>query len=128
MIKSNTKAFYGDARTGLKQAYIQLEISGLDMGTDNAVFHINHYTVSDDEAKSLIHNNTTPIDSVKYNQLYAAVDGYISANGIDVSLLTPHEKEYLRLKIGLLIYVKTDLLEESGNTVWELEPNNWVLC
>lgn len=126
MIKSNVKAKYGDPRTGLKEAYVQLEISGLDIGINNAIFHINHYTLSDEDAKSLYHSNSTSIDSLKYNDLYTAVDNYISVNNLDFSQLTNHEKEYVRLKIGLLIYVQNDLLE-SGNTVWELQPENWQL-
>lgn len=126
MIKSNVKALYGDARTGLKEAYIQIEISGLGIDSDKAVFHINHYTVSNEGAKSLYHSNSTAVDSAKYNQLYGAVDNYLSVNNMDFSQLTDHEKEYMRLKIGLLIYVQNDLLE-SGNTVWELQPENWEL-
>lgn len=127
MIKSNVKAGYGDTRTGLKEAYIQLEIEGLSLGAGTAVFHIEHYIVSDENAKRLYHSNSTLIDSSKYNMLYQAVDNYILANALDFSQLTPHETEYVRLKIGLLIYVQTDLLE-SGNTVWELQPQNWELC
>lgn len=127
MIKSKVKASYGDPRTGLKEAFIQLEICGLSLVYENAVFQIQHYVVSDENAKTLCHSNSTPIDSVKYNQLYQAVDNYVLSNGLDLSGLTPYEKEYMRLKVGLLIYVQNDLLE-SGNTVWELQPENWELC
>ncbi|WP_289659516.1 hypothetical protein [Flavobacterium panacagri] len=126
MIKSNIKASYGDTRTGLKEAFIEIVITGLSLGTENAVFQIQHYIVTDENAKTLWHSNSTPIDSEKYNQLYQAVDNYVAVRSLDFSQLTPHQLEYMRLKIGLLIYVQSDLLE-SGNTVWELEPENWEL-
>ncbi|WP_295093807.1 hypothetical protein [uncultured Flavobacterium sp.] len=128
MIKSNVKAQYGEVRTGLKEAKIQLEITGVEMSNDAATFSVNHYALNDDDSKIFLHTSKKTINSAEYNGLFEIVNNYVADNEIQIQLLTPHEIELLRLKIGLLLFVRSDLLPDSNKTTWELLPENWMLC
>lgn len=127
MIKSNVKAQYGEVRTGLKETFIQLEITGVEILTESATFSVNHYALSDGGSKMFLHTSKKTITSAEYNGLFSLVDNYIADNEIQTSALSPHEIEYLRLKIGLLLFVQSDFLLESNKTTWELLPENWEL-
>lgn len=127
MIKSNVKAQYGEVRTGLKETFIQLEITGVEISTEVATFSVNHYALNDDGSKMFLHTSKKTITSAEYNGLFGLVDNYIADNEIQTSALSPHEIEYLRLKIGLLLFVQSDFLPESNKTTWELLPENWEL-
>lgn len=127
MIISRKKVIYGDTRTGLKEAYVKLEISSSYIHPEICGYQIQHLIITEDNASSLFFTSQKTIDRDQYNFLSNSVDDYILNKNIDLYSMSPIDKEFLRLQIGLLIFVQTDLLE-SGKTAWELEPEDWELC
>lgn len=132
MIKSTIKAQYGEPRTGIKQAFIQIEIVEAIMKQNNVRYNIEHFAIINEEtgAKTLIANSSKELSIAEFNQFSGAVTSLIQ--DYDTSEMNDFEIEQLRLKIGLLIYVKSDFLkDENGNStgkvVWGLLPENYVI-
>lgn len=126
MIKSNIKTLYGDGRIGLKEVYVQLEVSSSSLKNENPVFTIEHYVIPNENAKIFYYSSSVSVGLEKYNHLYLEVDNYILENELDFSQFTPYEKEFMRLKIWLLIYIRTEL-SENNKTTWGFDPDNWFL-
>jgi hypothetical protein len=131
MIQSKIKAFYGEVRTGLKEAIIRLEVARATMTQYDVTYEVEHFAIIDDEtgAKTLISNSKKTMSIEEYNQFSQAVETMIENR----ELLTLFEFEIARLKVGLLAYIQTDLIKDengvsAGKTVWGLLPNDWELC
>ena len=132
MIKSTIKAQYGELRTGIKEAFIQIEIAEAIMKQNNVRYNIEHFAIINEEtgAKTLIANSSKELSIAEFNQFSGAVNALIQ--DFDTSEMNDFEIEQLRLKIGLLIYIKTDFLkdENDNNTdkiVWNLLPNQFEI-
>lgn len=132
MIKSTIKAQYGELRTGIKEAFIQIEIAEAIMKQNKVVYNIEHFAIINEEtgAKTLIANSSKELSVAEFNQFSGAVNSLIQ--DFDTSEMNDFEIEQLRLKIGLLIYVKSDFLKDesgdsTGKVVWNLLPENYVI-
>lgn len=132
MIKSTIKAHYGELRTGIKEAFIQIEIAEAIMKQNNVRYNIEHFAIINEEtgAKTIIANSSKELSIAEFNQFSGAVNALIQ--DFDTSEMNDFEIEQLRLKIGLLIYVKSDFLKDengdsTGKVVWNLLPENYVI-
>ena len=132
MIQSTIKAQYGELRTGIKEAFIQIEIAEAIMKQDKVVYNIEHFAIINEEtgAKTLIANSSKELSIAEYNQFSGAVNALVQ--DFDTTAMSDFEKEQLRLKIGLLAYIQTDFLkDENGNStgkvVWNLLPNQFEI-
>ena len=132
MIKSNVKIEYGEQRTGVKNAYVQIEISNAIMKQNSVKYEIEHFAIINEEtgAKTLIAHSSKELSIAEYNQFSGAVNALIQ--DFDTTAMSDFEKEQLRLKIGLLAYIQTDFLkDENGNStgkvVWNLLPNQFEI-
>lgn len=132
MIQSTKKVNYGDLRVGTKLGFIRLEIAKATTLRDSLFYEIEHFAIVDDEtgAKMKIADSYKTVSVEQYNQLSAGVDYYIQE--YDTTALTPFQIEQLRLKIGFLMFIKSDFLkDEAGNdtefVVWGILPSEFEM-
>lgn len=124
MIISTIPAFC-DLR-GSKKAIIQIEIGSYESTIQGTTYVVNDYTVTYDEEGNVIKQpiNTKSVfySAAKINQL----NKYLEDNN-DYSGMTKIERDWTKIKQGLLIDTQTNLYDD-GLTIYRLSPNEWVLC
>lgn len=132
MIKTTIKVPYGDLRTGIKEAYIIIEVAKAIKLQNSVFYEIEHFAIVDDEtlAKTLIATSQKSLSVEEYNGLSLAVDSLIQS--YDTTEMNPFEIEILRLKIGLFLYLQTDFIkdENGDNTdkvVWNILPSQYEI-
>ncbi len=116
MIQTKQEVVYGDRDE--KQGKIKVEIQSTKTVKSGIFFLVNDWDISKNppeiwKAKEVFYSNAQ-IDQI---------DAYIEANH-DLSELTKSQKEWQKLKIGLMIDTQTNLFP-SGNTIYKLTPSDW---
>lgn len=137
MIKSTKQGTYGDARTGLKTSIIHTAIISYSSDLNGRTYTLENYLVNEEGAR-VLYGSQFP----KYmnNQELSDLDNYLETSGIkftkivnnEIVELRGNEREWAKIKYGLLYYVKSDFLkDEQGNnteyTVFMLKPEDWEL-
>lgn len=71
-----------------------------------------------------IRNKTITITPEQHDTLYENADLYINEMYPTITLF---EREKLRHKIALLLYIQSDKLD-NGKCIYNTEPNDWEIC
>lgn len=123
MIKSTIKLGC-DLRNRKKEAIVLIELQETVTEIDGKKnFNIIDYAVNDDDARTMI--NSKPYSQTP--EQIDAIDAYLEANN-DFSGMTKTQKESLKLKLGLLYFVKNDFVdEEQTELIYGSVPSNWEL-
>lgn len=113
MIKSTIELDY-DAREGVKQAIIQLEVDGWTTNKAGVTYTVNDYAVNGD-VKELI---DTVVRFRSWDQLNS-INDYLKTI-YDYSGMTKKAIEFLKVKHGLLLETQTKPLYKSVAANWVL--------
>ena len=116
MIQTKMAIVYGDRSN--KSAIIKIDIHSFSTTKDGTIYLVNDYAVINgiDEiisAKEVAYTNDQ-IDNL---------NAYIEANN-DFTGLTKTQKDWQKIKIGLMLDTQTNLLA-SGKTIYKLTPSDW---
>jgi len=117
MIQTKFPIVYQDR--GDAEAIIKLEIFSFYAEKEKTVYLVHDYTIIDDvqeiyKAKEVAYSNQQIND----------IDAFILAN-YNLSGLSKTEREWKKIAIALMLDTKTNLLENSGKTIYRLEPDDW---
>ena len=99
-----------------------IEIASWQTYKDAIVYQIEDFIVDENGAKRLINSRQKRVENVEANQLAQAVELYGNFDG-----LSKVDAEWAKAKIGLLLFVKNDLVD-TENTIYGQLPNDWELC
>lgn len=99
-----------------------IEIASWQTYKDAIVYQIEDFIVDENGAKRLINLRQKRVENAEVNQLAQAVELYGNFDG-----LSKVDAEWAKAKIGLLLFVKNDLVD-SVNTIYGQLPNDWELC
>lgn len=117
MIQTKTAFLYDNITDALGK--IKIEIESYSFDNLGKQFNVNHWAI--DEFGNKIHKLSQR--RFRSHEQLEQLETYINAN-FDFTGLTLKEKEFKKMKIGLLMDVQTNLFE-NGMTVWKLQPNDW---
>lgn len=113
-------------RRGVEKAIVQLEIVSYKGTLEGNFYTVHDYAISiDDEGNSIkkfLEEKTVFYPADKINQLNEYLE-----NQNDYSALTKMERDWTKIKQGLLIDTQTNLYDD-GKTIYEIQPSNWELC
>ena len=116
MIQTKQIITYGDRSE--KQGKILIEVRPLEMTKEGINYLVVHWNISA-EPKEAISSKEVFYNNEKINQL----DAYLEATN-DFSAMTKSDKEWLKVKLALMLDTQTNLLP-NGKTVYGLNPNDW---
>lgn len=116
MIQTKQIITYGDRSE--KQGKIMLEVRPLEMRKDGINYLVIDWDITLDPPEA-ISSKEVFYDNDKINQL----DTYLEATN-DFLEMTKSEKEWLKVKLALMLDTQTNLLP-SGKTIRGLDPNDW---
>lgn len=116
MIQTKEIITYGDRSE--KQGKIMVEVRPLEMRKDGINYLVIDWDITLDPPEA-ISSKEVFYDNDKINQL----DIYLEATN-DFSEMTKSEKEWLKVKLALMLDTQTNLLS-NGKTIRGLEPNDW---
>ena len=101
---------------------LQIEIASWQTYKDAIVYQIEDFIVDENGAKRLINSRQKRVENAEVNQLEQAVELYGNFDG-----LSKVDAEWTKAKIGLLLFVKNDLVD-TEHTIYGQLPNDWELC
>ena len=101
---------------------LQIEIASWQTYKDAIVYQIEDFIVDENGAKRLINSGQKRVENAEVNQLAQAVELYGNFDG-----LSKVDAEWAKAKIGLLLFVKNDLVD-TEHTIYGQLPNDWELC
>ena len=101
---------------------LQIEIASWQTYKDAIVYQIEDFIVDENGAKRLINTRQKRVENAEVNQLAQAVELYGNFDG-----LSKVDAEWAKAKIGLLLFVQTDLVD-GVHTIYGQLPNDWELC
>ncbi len=101
---------------------LQIEISGWITTRTAIIYTIEDFIVLENGAKHQINARQKRIEVAKYNQLDAYLKQAHSFENLD-----KHELEFEKTKLGLLHFVKNDLIDDGIHTIYAQLPENWIL-
>jgi hypothetical protein len=101
---------------------LQIEIASWQTYKDAIVYQIEDFIIDENGAKRLINTRQKRVENVEVNQLAQAVELYGNFDG-----LSKVDAEWAKAKIGLLLFVQTDLVD-TEKTIYGQLPNDWELC
>ena len=101
---------------------LQIEIASWQTYKDAIVYQIEDFIIDENGAKRLINSRQKRVENAEVNQLEQAVELYGNFDG-----LSKVDAEWAKAKIGLLLFVQTDLVD-GVHTIYGQLPNNWELC
>lgn len=101
---------------------LQIEIASWQTYKDAIVYQIEDFIVDENGAKRLINSRQKRVENAEVNQLAQAVELYGNFDG-----LSKVDAEWAKAKIGLLLFVKNDLVD-TEHTIYGQLPNDWELC
>ena len=101
---------------------LQIEIASWQTYKDAIVYQIEDFIVDENGAKRLINSRQKRVENAEVNQLEQAVELYGNFDG-----LSKVDAEWAKAKIGLFLFVQTDLVD-GVHTIYGQLPNNWELC
>ena len=99
-----------------------IEIASWQTYKDAIVYQIEDFIVDENGAKILINSRQKRVENAEVNQLAQTVELYGNFDG-----LSKVDAEWAKAKIGLLLFVKNDLVD-TENTIYGQLPNDWELC
>ena len=99
-----------------------IEIASWQTYKDAIVYQIEDFIVDENGAKILINSRQKRVENAEVNQLAQAVELYGNFDGF-----SKVDAEWAKAKIGLLLFVKNDLVD-TENTIYGQLPNDWELC
>ena len=99
-----------------------IEIASWQTYKDAIVYQIEDFIVDENGAKRLINSRQKRVENAEVNQLAQAVELYGDFDG-----LSKVDAEWMKAKIGLLLFVKNDLVD-TEHTIYGQLPNDWELC
>ena len=99
-----------------------IEIASWQTYKDAIIYKIEDFIVNENGAKRLINSREKRVENAEVNQLAQAVELYGNFDG-----LSKVDAEWAKAKIGLLLFVQTDLVD-GVHTIYGQLPNNWELC
>jgi len=110
---------------GIEKSIVQIEVISYKGTPEGNYYTVNDYAISFDNegntVKKFIQEKTVFYPATKINQLNEFLE---SKN--DYSGMTKMERDWAKIKEGLLIDTQTNLFED-GTTIYEIEPSNWKL-
>lgn len=101
---------------------LQIEIASWNTYKDAVVYEIEDFIIDENGAKRLINSRQKRVENSEVNQLAQAVE--LDNNFDEFSKV---ESEWLKAKIGLLLFVQNDLVD-SKYTIYGKLTNDWELC
>ena len=101
---------------------LQIEIASWQTYKYAIVYQIEDFIVDENGAKRLINSRQKRVENAEVNQLEQAVELYGNFDG-----LSKVDAEWTKAKIGLLLFVKNDLVD-TEHTIYGQLPNDWELC
>ncbi|MHC0442307.1 hypothetical protein [Flavobacterium sp. 3-210] len=111
---------------GIEKSIVQVEVISYKGTPEGNFYTVNDFAVSIDSegntVKKFIQEKTVFYPADKINQL----NEYLESQN-DYSTLTKMERDWSKIKQGLLIDTQTNLYED-GTTIYEIQPINWELC
>lgn len=119
MIQSTIALNY-DARDGIKQAVIELEIKSWAVNEDGIIYTVNDYAVNGD-VKELIGIVERFRSWDQLNSLNDYLESQYSYSG-----LNKRDREFLKVKHGLLLETQTKPVYGSSAQQWVLIENTAV--
>ena len=99
-----------------------IEIASWQTYKDAIVYQIEDFIVDENGAKRLINSRQKRVENTEVNQLAQAVELYGNFDG-----LSKVDDDRAKAKIGLLLFVKNDLVD-TEHTIYGQLPNDWELC
>ena len=99
-----------------------IEIASWQTYKDAIIYKIEDFIVDENGAKRLINSRQKRVENAEVNQLAQAVELYGDFNG-----LSKVDAEWAKAKIGLLLFIQTDLVD-GVHTIYGQLPNDWELC
>ena len=99
-----------------------IEIASWQTYKDAIVYQIEDFIVDENGAKRLINLRQKRVENAEVNQLAQAVELYGNFDG-----LSKVDAEWVKAKIGLLLFVQNDLVD-TEHTIYGQLPNDWELC
>ena len=99
-----------------------IEIASWQTYKDAVVYEIEDFIVDENGAKRLINSRQKRVENAEVNQLAQAIELYGNFDG-----LSKVDAEWAKAKIGLLLFVKNDLVD-TEHTIYGQLPNDWELC
>lgn len=121
MIQSKIQLNYGNSRTGYGLAIIRVKITSWTVTPEGTIYEIDNLRLQDDGSTILDEHVTKFVENSKILQL----DAYLEAN-YSYTFLNKVERDWLKAKHGLLLFVQTDLYP-NGKTIYQTEPQYWEL-
>jgi hypothetical protein len=116
MIQTKQPIVYGDRSD--KTAKIKIVIHSYSATPTGATYLVNDYAVIDGKDE-IISAKEVSYSNEQIDQLSAYIDSTTDFTGF-----TKTQKEWAKIKIGLMIDTQTNLLE-SGKTIYKLTPQDW---
>lgn len=111
---------------GIEKSIVQLEVISYKGTPEGNFYTVNDYAITVDSegnaVKKFIQEKTVFYPADKINQL----NDYLESQN-DYSACTKMERDWAKIKQGLLIDTQTNLYED-GTTIYDIQPSNWVLC
>lgn len=101
---------------------LRIEIASWQVLKDATIYQIEDFIVDENGAKRLINSRQKRVENAEVNQLAQAVELDNDFDG-----LSKVESEWLKAKIGLLLFVKNDLVD-TEHTIYGQLPNDWEIC
>ena len=101
---------------------LQIEIASWQTYKDAIVYQIEDFIVDENGAKRLINTRQKRVENAEVNQLAQAVELDGNFDG-----LSKVDAEWVKAKIGLLLFVQNDLVD-AEHTIYGQLPNDWELC
>lgn len=121
MIQSKIQLNYGNSRTGYGLAIIRVKITSWTVTPEGTIYEIDNLRLQADGSTILDEHVTKFVDNSKILQLDAYLEENYSYTG-----LNKVERDWLKAKHGLLLFVQTDLYP-NGKTIYQTEPKYWEL-
>lgn len=117
MIQTKEPIVYGDRSD--KVAIIKVSIKSFFTTKDKVTYLVEDYAINELGEEEIISAKEVEYSNEQIDQLSAYID---SQN--DFSALTKTQREWEKVKIGLMIDTQTQLLP-SGKTIYKLTPQDW---
>lgn len=102
---------------------LQIEIVGWNTTKEATIYSIEDFIIDDNDAKHLINTRKKRIE----NDISDQLDAYVNST-TDFEGMSKSEVDWLKAKIGLLIFVQGDLLDDGIHTIYNKMPEDWILC
>lgn len=121
MIKLITEYTHID-RAVLLTGTLQIEITSWITMPDCKIYTVEDFIVDENNAKRQINSRIKKVETQELEQLDSLIMMDNSFEGLGES-----EKEWAKVKLGLLLFIKNDLLDDGIHTIYGKLPQDWEL-